>query len=163
MASFWGLWGLDTRTAAHDPNLDAAISEFSHNGYSTDGPGCTYGDCLSNSQDFLRTLHRQQPGLNPELYRFFHPSVSAFPSPARRDLQKSEENPGYWETNDPIDEGVFAPAEHYSPVVTHGGQKYVVDWALRQFDPRAKLPHVEPLEAYGDKFSYYEPDDEDSI
>jgi hypothetical protein len=134
--------------------LIPGISEYLSNGYSCE-PGEVYGDCASNSEDFLNSLH-DHPELNPEVYHFYHPSTSAFPTPARRDLRKSTDNPGYWETDEDIGEG-YAPAEHYVPVITHGGHKHVVDWTMRQFDPKAKLPHIEPLEDYEKRFAFGEP------
>ena len=135
------------------PNLNKAISDFAQNGYSEE-PERGYGDCLSNSLSFMEGLH---PSFNPRLHQFFLPTVSAFPNPAREDLQHSESDPGHWETDELVDDGVYAPADHYAPVINHQGRDHVVDWTMSQFDPRAKVPHIEPLDQYSKRFSYDEP------
>jgi glutaredoxin-like protein NrdH len=144
-----------THTAARlaMPNLNKAISDFAQNGYSEE-PEWGHGDCLTNSLSFMEGLH---PSFNPRLHQFFLPTVSAFPNPARGDLQHSESDPGHWETDELVDDGVYAPADHYAPVVNHQGRDHVVDWTMNQFDPHVKVPHIEPLDEYSKRFSYDEP------
>jgi glutaredoxin-like protein NrdH len=135
------------------PDLNKAISDFAQNGYSQE-PEWGHGDCLTSSLSFMDGLH---PSFNPRLHRFFLPTVSAFPNPAREDLQHSESDPGHWETDELVDDGVYAPADHYAPVINHQGRDHVVDWTMNQFDPHAKVPHIEPLDEYSKRFSYDEP------
>jgi glutaredoxin-like protein NrdH len=144
-----------THTAARlaMPDLNKAISDFAQNGYSQE-PEWGHGDCLTNSLSFMDGLH---PSFNPRLHRFFLPTVSAFPNPAREDLRHSESDPGHWETNELVADGVYAPADHYAPVINHQGRDHVVDWTMNQFDPHAKVPHIEPLDEYSKRFSYDEP------
>jgi glutaredoxin-like protein NrdH len=145
----------DYHTASQNamPDLNKAISDFAQNGYSQE-PEWGHGDCLTNSLSFMEGLH---PSFNPRLHQFFHPKVSAFPNPAREDLQHSESDPGHWETDELVDDGVYAPADHYAPVINHQGRDHVVDWTMSQFDPHAKVPHIEPLDEYSKRFSYDEP------
>jgi glutaredoxin-like protein NrdH len=146
-------WTPHTAARLAMPDLNKAISDFAQNGYSQE-PEWGHGDCLTNSLSFMDGLH---PSFNPRLHRFFLPTVSAFPNPAREDLRHSESDPGHWETNELVADGVYAPADHYAPVINHQGRDHVVDWTMNQFDPHAKVPHIEPLDEYSKRFSYDEP------
>jgi glutaredoxin-like protein NrdH len=131
-------------TAARgDDQLRQVLDRFrrSPSAKATSTPDGAVGWCEGSMDDFAHYARRR--GLDVERREFNYPLKAAFPDP-HPDYHALEHTdmdlPDRWN------------CWHHATVVHHQGKPYAVDWTMRQLDPRADHPHVEPLESYRAKF-----------